>query len=171
MTNKITYLLLRTYIMAKQILFGDEAREKLRKGVDTLANAVKITLGPKGRNVVLEKGFGAPVITNDGVTIAKEIELEDKIENIGAEIIKEVASKTNDVAGDGTTTATLLAQVLVSEGLRNVSAGVDPIGMHRGIQKAYETALKAISDMSRDVDDKEEFRQVATISARDGEIG
>ena len=157
--------------MAKQILFGEKARQSLKKGVDTLANAVKTTLGPKGRAVILEKGYGSPVITHDGVTIAKEIELEDKIENIGAELVKEVASKTNDTAGDGTTTATLLAQILVNEGLKNVSAGVDPIGMHRGIQKAYETALKAISDMSRDVDDKEEFRQVATISARDGEIG
>jgi chaperonin GroEL len=157
--------------MAKQILFSEAARQSLKKGVDKLADAVKTTLGPKGRAVILERGYGSPIVTHDGVTIAKEIELEDKIENVGAELVKQVSSKTNDSAGDGTTTAALLAQVLIQEGLKNVSAGVDPIGMHRGIQKAYEVTLDALKQMSRDVDDKEEFKQVATISARDEEIG
>lgn len=157
--------------MAKQIIFGEKARQSLKKGVDTLADAVKTTLGPKGRAVILEKGYGSPVVTFDGVTIAKEIELEDKIENIGAELIKEVASKTNDTAGDGTTTASLLAQVLIQEGLKNVSAGVDPIGIHRGVQKAYEVGISALSQMSRPVTSQEEFKQVATISARDEAIG
>ena len=127
--------------MSKQIKFSEDGRKRLKKGVDSLANAVKITLGPKGRNAVLDKGFGAPTITNDGVTIAKEIELKDKFENIGAEIIKEVASKTNDVAGDGTTTATLLAQTIISEGLKNVTAGADPIALKRGIEKAVDEAV------------------------------
>lgn len=157
--------------MAKQILFGEAARQSLKKGIDTLANAVKTTLGPKGRAVVLEKGYGSPIVTFDGVTIAKEIELEDKIQNAGAEIVKEVASKTNDSAGDGTTTATLLAQILIHEGLKNVAAGVDPIGMHRGIQRAYETAFESLKNMSREVKGKEELTQVATISARDEKIG
>jgi len=125
--------------MAKQIIFNEKARAALKRGVDKLANAVKVTLGPRGRAVVLAKSFGSPVITHDGVTIAKEIELDDKVENVGAELVKEVASKTNDSAGDGTTTATLLAQVLINEGLKNVTSGVDPVGMHRGMKKAYET--------------------------------
>ncbi len=157
--------------MAKQIIFGEQARTALKKGVDKLANAVKTTLGPKGRAVIIEKGYGSPIITLDGVTIAKEIELEDKIENMGAELVKEVASKTNDAAGDGTTTATVLAQVLVNEGLKNVSAGVDPIGMHRGMQKAYEVVITALKEISQDVNGTKEYTQVATISARDNDIG
>lgn len=157
--------------MAKQILFGEQARASLKKGVDTLANAVKTTLGPKGRAVILEKGYGSPVVTYDGVTIAKEIELENKIENIGAELVKEVASKTNDSAGDGTTTATLLAQVLINEGLKNVSAGVDPINMQHGMQKAYEVVMEELKKLSREVKGTEGYTQVATISARDEEIG
>lgn len=157
--------------MAKQVKFNEHARRKLKAGVDKLANAVKITLGPKGRNVVLEKGFGAPTITNDGVTIAKEIELEDKIENMGAEIIKEVASKTNDVAGDGTTTATLLAQVLVREGMRNVTAGANPLALKRGIEKGTKEVVKALKEMSRQVTGKEEIAHVATNSAQDPEVG
>jgi chaperonin GroEL len=157
--------------MAKQILFSSQARMQLKKGVDKLANAVKITLGPKGRAVVLEKGYGAPVVTLDGVTIAKEIELPDKIENIGAELVKEVASKTNDVAGDGTTTATLLAQSLITEALKNVEAGVDPIGMKKGMEKATEALVQNLKQMSKTISSKEEIAQVATISARDSEIG
>jgi len=130
--------------MPKQLLFDEKARQALKKGVDKLAKAVRITLGPRGRAVVLEKGYGAPVITRDGVTIAKEIELEDKIENIGAELIKEVASKTNDLAGDGTTTATLLAQVLINESIKNVAAGIDPIGVQKGMQNAYEVVLETL---------------------------
>jgi chaperonin GroEL len=144
---------------------------QLKKGVDKLANAVKITLGPKGRAVVLEKGYGSPVVTLDGVTIAKEIELPDKIENVGAELVKEVASKTNDVAGDGTTTATLLAQSLINEALKNVEAGVDPIGMKKGMEKATEEVIKTLKEMSKTISTKEEIAQVATISARDSEIG
>ena len=136
-----------------------------------MADAVRITLGPRGRAVILEKGYGAPVITRDGVTIAKEIELEDKIENIGAELIKEVASKTNDVAGDGTTTATLLAQVLINESVKNVAAGVDPISMQKGMQKAYEVVLESLKKLSQKISSQEEISQVATISARDEEIG
>src|ERR1700682_2068057 len=124
--------------MAKQILFGEEARVALKRGVDKLANAVIVTLGPKGRNVVLDKGFGSPTITKDGVTVAKEIELEDKFENMGAELVKEVATKTNDTAGDGTTTATLLAQVMIHEGLRNVTAGTNPLAIKKGIEKGVE---------------------------------
>jgi len=157
--------------MAKQILFSSQARMQLKKGVDKLANAVKITLGPKGRAVVLEKGYGAPVVTLDGVTIAKEIELPDKIENIGAELVKEVASKTNDVAGDGTTTATLLAQSLITEALKNVEAGVDPIAMKKGMEKATEEVIKNLKEVSKNISTKEEIAQVATISARDSEIG
>ena len=157
--------------MAKQILFGEKARNSLKKGVDKLADAVKTTLGPKGRAVVLEKGYGAPIITRDGVTIAKEIELEDKIENIGAELIKEVASKTNDVAGDGTTTATLLAQVLIKESIKSAASGVDPIGMQKGIQSAYEAVLENLKKNSKKISNKEEISQVATISARDKEVG
>lgn len=158
---------------AKQIVFNEKAREALKRGVDSLANAVKITLGPKGRNVILDKGFGAPIITNDGVTIAKEIELEDKVENMGAEIIKEVATKTNDVAGDGTTTATLLAQAIITEGLKNIAAGASPVGVKRGIEKATEAIVKKLKEISIEISakKKEEIAQVATISAKDPAIG
>lgn len=157
--------------MAKQLLFSEKARIALKKGVDQLADAVKITLGPRGRAVVLEKGYGAPVVTHDGVTIAKEIELEDKVENIGAQLVKEVASKTNDIAGDGTTTATLLAQVLIGEGLKNAMSGVDVVGMHKGMNKAYEAVLESLKKLSKKISTKEEIAQVATISSRDEEIG
>ena len=159
--------------MAKQILFNEKAREALKKGVDALANVVKITLGPKGRNVVLDKGYGAPTITNDGVTIAKEIELPDKAENMGAEIVKEVASKTNDVAGDGTTTATLLAQSIITEGLKHITAGVNPVGLKRGLDKALDAVVKKLEEIAIPVsaDKKEEIAQVATISAKDPKIG
>jgi chaperonin GroEL len=157
--------------MAKQIKYSERARQKLKAGVDKLANAVKVTLGPKGRNVVLDKGFGAPTITNDGVTIAKEIELEDKIENLGAEIIKEVSSKTNDVAGDGTTTAAVLAQALVTEGLKNVTAGANPLALRRGIEKGCQVVVEALKNLSKKVARKEEIAQVATISAEDSELG
>ena len=157
--------------MAKQIIFNEKARAALKRGVDKLANAVKVTLGPRGRAVVLAKSFGSPVITHDGVTIAKEIELDDKVENVGAELVKEVASKTNDSAGDGTTTATLLAQVLINEGLKNVTSGVDPVGMHRGMKKAYETTLVALKKISKNISNDEEVAHIATISARDKELG
>lgn len=159
--------------MAKQIVFNEKAREALMRGVDALADAVKITLGPKGRNVVLDKGFGTPVITNDGVTIAKEIELKDKIENLGAEIIKEVASKTNDVAGDGTTTATVLSQALVHEGIKNIASGTNPIGIKRGIEKSVERVIARLRGMALPVsaEKKEEITHVATISAKDRSIG
>jgi chaperonin GroEL len=157
--------------MAKKILFNEKARNKLLSGINKLANAVRITLGPKGRAVVLDKGYGVPTITRDGVSIAKEIELEDKIENLGAELIKEVASKTNDTAGDGTTTATLLAQILINEGLKNVAAGVDPIGMKNGMEKAIDFVLKELREISKPVSGKEDYENVATISARDPEIG
>ena len=135
--------------MAKQILFGEEARKSLQRGVDQLADTVKVTLGPKGRNVVLDKKFGAPLITNDGVTIAKDIELEDPFENMGAQLVKEVATKTNDLAGDGTTTATLLAQAFISEGLKNLAAGANPMVMRKGISKAVDAAVKAIAENSK----------------------
>ena len=157
--------------MAKQILFNEKARAILKRGVNKLADAVRITLGPKGRAVVLEKGYGSPVITHDGVTIAKEIELEDKVESIGAELIKEVASKTNDVAGDGTTTATLLAQVFINEGFKNVAAGIDPIGMKRGMERAMEVVIGHLKKLSRPISNKEEIEQVATISSRDSDVG
>ena len=159
--------------MAKQILFNEKAREALKRGVDTLANAVKITLGPKGRNVVLDKGFGSPIITNDGVTIAKEINLPDRTENMGAEIIKEVASRTNDIAGDGTTTATLLAQSIINEGLKYITAGVNPMGLKRGLDKAMEAVVEKLKNIAIPVsaDKKEEIAQVATISAKDAKIG
>lgn len=157
--------------MPKQIKFEIQAREALKRGVDILANTVKTTLGPKGRNVVLDKGFGSPVITNDGVTIAKEIELKDRFENIGAEIVKEVASKTNDVAGDGTTTAVLLAQAIISEGLKNVTAGANPIVLRRGIEKATKAIVAELGKMSKKISTKEEIAQVATISAQDEEVG
>ncbi len=157
--------------MAKEILFGREAKEALERGVDTLANAVKVTLGPKGRNVVLDKSYGSPLITNDGVSIAKEIVLEDQFENMGAELVKEVATKTNDVAGDGTTTATVLAQAMVKEGLKNISAGANPIIVRRGIQKATEVAVEEIKKISTPVNGKEDIARVASISANDEEVG
>ena len=157
--------------MAKEIKFGEEARRALESGVNQLADAVKITLGPKGRNVVLDKKFGSPLITNDGVTIAKEIELEDKFENMGAQLVKEVATKTNDVAGDGTTTATLLAQAIIREGLKNVAAGANPMILKKGIAKAVDTAVEAIKDGSQKIKGKEDIARVASISANDEEIG
>ncbi|NLG57069.1 MAG: chaperonin GroEL [Clostridiales bacterium] len=157
--------------MAKQIKFGDDARRALETGLNTLADTVKITLGPKGRNVVLDKKYGAPTITNDGVTIAKEIELEDPFENMGAQLIKEVATKTNDVAGDGTTTATLLAQAIVREGLKNLAAGANPMGLKRGIEKATNAAVDALRDMSSPITNKTAIAQVASISAGDEEVG
>ena len=157
--------------MAKQIIFNEEARAKMKKGVDQLANSVKVTLGPKGRNVVIDRGFGAPTITKDGVSVAREIEVEDKFENMGVEIVKEVASKTADVAGDGTTTATVLAQNIISEGLKNVTAGSDPLSLKRGIDKATQAVVKNLQDMSKDVSDHNEIEQIASISANDKEIG
>ena len=151
--------------MAKILKFDDEARRGLEAGVNKLADAVKVTLGPKGRNVVLEKKFGAPTITNDGVSIAREIELEDPYENMGAQLVKEVATKTNDVAGDGTTTATVLAQALVKEGLRNVAAGANPMALKRGIDKAVAAAVESIASQAKEIDDRSEIAQVATISA------
>jgi chaperonin GroEL len=157
--------------MSKIITFQEEARRKLERGMDQLANAVRITLGPKGRNVVLEKKWGAPTITNDGVSIAKEIELEDPQEKIGAELVKEVAKKTNDVAGDGTTTATVLAQAMVKEGLRNVAAGANPMSLKRGIEAGTEAAVEAIMNQAKDVEEKDEIAHVASISAGDPDIG
>ncbi len=157
--------------MAKQIKTGDEARKALEKGVNTLADTVKITLGPKGRNVVLDKKYGTPLITNDGVTIAKEIELEDPFENMGAQIVKEVSTKTNDVAGDGTTTACLLAQAIIREGLRNVTAGANPMVIRKGIEKATETAVAHLKSISKKVDNTTSINQVASISASDETIG
>jgi len=151
--------------MAKKIVFEEEARKSLLKGIDAVADAVKVTLGPKGRNVILQKKFGAPQIVNDGVTIAKEIELQDGLENAGAQLLKEVSSKTNDVAGDGTTTASVLAQAIVREGLKNLTAGANPMSMKRGIDKAVEIATSKIRDLSRPVNTKEEIAQVAGISA------
>ena len=157
--------------MAKQLKFHDEARRALEAGVNKLADAVKVTLGPKGRNVVLDKKFGAPTITNDGVSIAKEVEIDDPFENMGAQLVKEVATKTNDVAGDGTTTATVLAQAMVQQGMRNVAAGADPMGLTRGIEKAVAAAVEAIKGQAKDVDDKSDISSVATISAADAAIG
>jgi len=157
--------------MSKQISFSDEARKKLQSGVNILADTVKVTLGPRGRHVVLDKSFGAPTITNDGVTIAKEIELEDKFENMGAQLVKEVASKTNDVAGDGTTTATLLTQAMVNAGLKNVAAGANPIEIRRGMEKATEKIVEAIKKNSKQISSKAEIAQVASVSAGDTEIG
>jgi len=159
--------------MAKQLFFNTDARNKMKKGVDTLADAVKVTLGPKGRNVVIEKKFGAPSITKDGVTVAKEIELEDSIENIGAQMVKEVASKTNDIAGDGTTTATVLAQAVISEGLKNVAAGANPMDLKRGIDKAVASVVASIKKQSQKIgNDNQKIEQVGTISANnDNEIG
>ncbi|KHD37018.1 molecular chaperone GroEL [Clostridium acetobutylicum] len=157
--------------MAKQILYGEEARRSMQKGVDKLADTVKVTLGPKGRNVVLDKKFGAPLITNDGVSIAKEIELEDPYENMGAQLVKEVATKTNDVAGDGTTTATLLAQAIIREGLKNVTAGANPMLIRNGIRLAVEKTVEGLKKVSKNVNGKEDIARVASISAADPEIG
>ncbi len=157
--------------MAKQLKYGEEARRALEAGLDQLANTVKITLGPKGRNVVLDKKYGAPLITNDGVTIAKEIELEDAFENMGAQLVKEVATKTNDVAGDGTTTATLLAQAIVREGMKNVAAGANPMVLRRGIEAAVEEAVAGLKDISKPVSGKNAIAQVAAISAGDEKVG
>jgi chaperonin GroEL len=157
--------------MAKQLIFSEEARRNLKIGVDTMANAVKTTLGPKGRNVALDKKFGAPTITHDGVTVAKEIELKEPYENMGAQLLKEAATKTNDVAGDGTTTATVLAQIIVNEGLKNVAAGANPMLLKRGIEKASQAVVEAIKDQSKEIVGKEEIAHIAAISANDMEIG
>jgi chaperonin GroEL len=157
--------------MAKQFKFNEDARQELKKGVDKLANAVRLTLGPKGRNVVLDKGFGTPIITNDGVTVAKEIELPEKFQNMGAELIKEVAEKTNNVAGDGTTTAVVLAQAMIEEGLKNVTAGSDPLEIKKGIDKAVKAAIEALNAIKKPVKDKKEISQVATIASEDKEVG
>lgn len=157
--------------MAKEIKFSEDARRAMLRGVDALADAVKVTLGPKGRNVVLEKKFGSPLITNDGVTIAKEIELEDKFENMGAQLVSEVASKTNDVAGDGTTTATVLAQAMIREGLKNVTSGANPMVIRRGIEKAVRAAVEELKNISKPIESKESIAQVAAISAADDEVG
>ncbi|MBI2070487.1 MAG: chaperonin GroEL [Elusimicrobia bacterium] len=157
--------------MAKQIAYGDDARKKIKAGVDKLANAVRVTLGPRGRHVLLDRKFGSPVHADDGATVAKEIELEDPLENMGAQLVREVATKTNDIAGDGTSTATILAQTLVSESLRNVTAGANPVFIRNGMQKAVETVTKEVRRMSRPVKTKEEKAQVATISANDTEVG
>ena len=157
--------------MAKEIKFAQDTRKALETGVNKLADTVKVTLGPKGRNVILDKKFGAPLITNDGVTIAKEIELEDRFENMGAQLVKEVATKTNDVAGDGTTTATVLAQAIIREGLKNVTAGANPVLIRKGIQKAVEVAVEELKSQSRTIETKESISQVASISAGDEEVG
>ena len=157
--------------MAKQLKFGEEARRALERGVNQLADTVKVTLGPKGRNVVLDKKFGSPLITNDGVTIAKEIELEDPFENMGAQLVKEVATKTNDVAGDGTTTATLMAQAIIREGLKNVAAGANPMGIKKGLMKACDAAVEGLSEMAKPIEGSSAIAQVASISAGDESIG
>ena len=157
--------------MAKEIVFDIDARKKMESGVNQLADTVKVTLGPKGRNVVLDKGFGAPLITNDGVTIAKEIELEDRFENMGAQLVKEVATKTNDAAGDGTTTATVLAQAMINEGMKNIAAGANAIVLRKGMKKAVETAQKTIKEMSKPVSGKKDITRVAAISAESDEVG
>src|SRR5258708_7631352 len=157
--------------MAKMLQFDEDARRKLERGVNALADAVKVTIGPRGRNVVISKSFGAPTITNDGVTIAREVELDDPYENLGAQLAKEVATKTNDIAGDGTTTATVLAQALIREGLRNVAAGANPMSLKRGIDKAVGAAVASIKSQAKEIDDKSEIAQVATISAADPNVG
>ena len=157
--------------MAKQIVYGEDARKALLSGIDQLANTVKVTMGPKGRNVVLGKKYGAPLITNDGVTIAKDIELEDAFENMGAQLVREVATKTNDVAGDGTTTATLLAQAIVHEGLKNVSAGANPMVMRKGMEKAVKTAVDTIKANSEAVKGSDDIARVGTVSSGDETIG
>ena len=157
--------------MAKMIVYGEEARKKLQAGIDHLADTVKVTLGPKGRNVVLGRKFGAPLVTNDGVTIAKDVELEDAFENMGAQLIREVATKTNDIAGDGTTTATVLAQAITREGLKNLSAGANPMVMRKGIEKAVEAAVAAIKEHSVPVNGSEDIARVGTVSSGDESIG
>src|SRR5574344_107533 len=157
--------------MAKEIKFDEEARRALERGVNALADAVKVTLGPKGRNVVLDKKYGSPTITNDGVTIARDIELEDPFENMGAQLVKEVATKTNDIAGDGTTTATILAQAVVHEGMKNVAAGANPMGIKRGIERAVDAAVEALKGMSRPIESEQSIAQVASVSAGDESIG
>lgn len=157
--------------MAKDLKFSEDARQSMLRGVDKLANAVKVTIGPKGRNVVLDKEYTSPLITNDGVTIAKEIELEDPFENMGAKLVQEVANKTNEIAGDGTTTATVLAQAMIQEGLKNVTSGANPVGLRQGIDKAVEVAIEALHEISQNVDNKNEIAQVGSISAADEEIG
>ena len=157
--------------MAKQIVFKEDARYALQRGVDSLANAVKVTMGPKGRNVILSKKFGSPLITNDGVTIAKEIELPDTTENMGAQLVKEVATKTNDVAGDGTTTACVLAQAIIGEGIKNVTAGANPIVLKRGIDKAVNTVVDELKKSARKVESQDAIAQIASVSANDGVIG
>ena len=157
--------------MAKMIKYGEDARKSLLEGVNKLADTVKVTLGPKGRNVVLDKSYGAPLITNDGVTIAKEIELEDKFENMGARLVKEVSTKTNDVAGDGTTTATVLAQAMIKEGVKNVAAGADPMAIKRGIEKAVDVAVTELKNITSPVNGKEDIARVASISANNAEVG
>ena len=157
--------------MAKQFKYAEEARKSLEAGVDALANTVKLTLGPKGRNVVLEKKFGSPLITNDGVTIAKEIELKDPFENMGAQLIKEVSTKTNDIAGDGTTTAAVLAQAIIKEGLKNVAAGANPMELRRGILKATDKVVEELKKNSKEIGEKSEIASVASISAGDEKIG
>src|ERR1700729_2823145 len=157
--------------MPKQLKFDDAARRGLEAGVNKLADTVKVTLGPKGRNVVIEKKFGAPTITNDGVTIAREVELEDAFENMGAQLVKEVATKTNDVAGDGTTTATVLAQALVHEGLRNVAAGANPLSLKRGIEQAVKAGVESIAGQAKEIEDKSEIAATASISAADPAVG
>ena len=156
---------------AKTILYGEDARQRVLRGVNKLADAVKVTLGPKGRNVVLEKKFGSPTITKDGVTVAKEIDLKDPLENMGAQMVREVASKTSDTAGDGTTTATVLAQAIVRQGLKNVAAGANPLALKRGIEKAVDQVVANIATQSKEVSGKDQIARVATISAGDDEIG
>ncbi|MCH8973911.1 MAG: chaperonin GroEL, partial [Chloroflexi bacterium] len=157
--------------MAKQILFGDEARKAIKAGMDILADTVKVTLGPRGRNVILDKKFGPPNVNSDGVTIAKEIELEDEWANMGAQLLKEAATKTNDVAGDGTTTATVLAQAMITEGFRNIAAGADPMALKRGMAKAVDVIRDSIKAQSKPVSGKEQIGQVASLSAHDNEMG
>src|SRR5688572_16932999 len=157
--------------MAKQITYSDHSRQAILRGVNQLANAVKVTLGPKGRNVVLEKKFGGPTITKDGVTVAKDIELKDPIENIGAKLLIEIASKTNEITGDGTTTATVLGQAIVREGLRNVAAGASPLALKRGIEKAVEAAVESVKGMARSVEDSKAVAEVAAISANEAAVG
>src|SRR3989339_277439 len=157
--------------MAKQLLFNEKARSAIKQGIDQVANAVKVSLGPKGRNVVLDKGYGSPTVTNDGVTIAKDIDLQDKFENVGASLIKEVSEKTNEVAGDGTTTATVLAQAMIEEGLKNVAAGTDPMGLRSGMQKALKAATAGLKKIAKPIKDNKEVAQVATISSLDPAVG
>ncbi len=156
---------------AKQLLFDEEARRRLKDGVDALADALRVTLGPRGRNVVLEKKFGPPAVVDDGVSVAREIELKDPFENMGAQLAREVATKTNDVAGDGTTTATVLAQAIVREGMRNVAAGANPMDLKRGIERGVETVVESLRNLAKPVAGKEQIGQVATLSGHDPEIG